>query len=67
METLDLHNVRHHQVDRLVENFILLKECPMRIITGKSERMQKITIDVIIRHGFRYELEWTQGSIIVRD
>ena len=46
MKTLDLHGVKHHEVDRLVENFILLnsEECPIKIITGKSIKMNNLTI-----------------------
>ena len=60
---LDLHGVRHHQVDRLVENFILLQEPPMRIITGSSLAMQALVLDVIKRHEFGYDSE--VGSIVV--
>ena len=54
MKTLDLHGIRHHEVDRLVENFILLnsEDCPIKIITGKSLKMNNLTIDVINRHEF---------------
>ena len=38
-KTLDLHGVKHEDVDRLVENFVLLNSPPMKIITGNSERM----------------------------
>ena len=34
IKELDLHGVRHHEVDRKVENFVLLEEKPIRIITG---------------------------------
>ena len=60
---LDLHGVRHHQVDRLVENFVLLQEPPMRIITGCSTVMQTLVLEVIKRHGLRYDCEF--GSIVV--
>ena len=39
---LDLHGIKHSEVDRLVENFVLLNETPMRIITGNSDRMINI-------------------------
>ena len=42
MKELDLHKVRHSEVDRLVENFVLLNEPPMRIITGNSDRMREL-------------------------
>ena len=40
--TLDLHGVRHHEVERLVENFVLLNETPLTIICGNSDRMINI-------------------------
>ena len=34
MKVLDLHKVRHEEVERLLENFILLNEPPLKVITG---------------------------------
>lgn len=67
METLDLHGVRHHEVDRLVENFVLLSQLPVRVITGSSLSMRTITTGVLDRHGLRWEYEshWNLGSIVV--
>ena len=53
--TLDLHRVRHEEVDRLVENFILLNEPPMRIITGNSDKMRKLVGNVLERHDMSWE------------
>jgi len=39
---LDLHGIRHDDVERLVENFVLLNEPPLTIITGKSQMMGHI-------------------------
>ena len=47
IKTLDLHGVKHEDVDRLVENFVLLNSPPMKIITGNSERMMELTLDVL--------------------
>ena len=43
-KTLVLHGVRHEDVERLLENFILLNTPPLTVITGNSDYM-------------RYELE----------
>tara|TARA_R100000152_G_C6758313_1_gene182185 strand:+ start:1061 stop:1267 length:207 start_codon:yes stop_codon:yes gene_type:complete len=51
---LDLHGVRHEEVDRLVENFVLLNNPPLEIITGNSDKMTKLVRDVLDRH----EIEW---------
>ena len=52
---LDLHGIRHSEVDRLVENFVLLNDSPMRIITGNSHRMRDLVIKVLDRHNIEYE------------
>jgi len=52
---LDLHGIRHGEVDRLVENFVLLNNPPLRIITGNSDRMREIVIKVLDRHNINYE------------
>jgi hypothetical protein len=60
IKKLDLHGVKHDDVERVVENFVLLNEPPLEIICGNSDKMQDIvrfklydlqdkkTIDVIV-------------------
>ena len=55
IKQLDLHGVRHEEVDRLVENFVLLNEPPIRIITGNSNGMRDIVTEVLDRHDMEYE------------
>ena len=55
---LDLHGVKHEDVDILVENFVLLNEPPIKIITGNSERMTELVLDVLNRH----DIEWTRWA-----
>ena len=55
IEELDLHGVKHEDVDRLVENFVLLKSFPLRIITGNSNQMRDIVTEVLDRHNLSYE------------
>ena len=38
---LDLHGVKHTDVDRIVENFVLLNNPPLDIVTGNSDKMPK--------------------------
>jgi len=57
IKELDLHRVRHEEVDRLVENFVLINNPPLTIITGKSHRMRKLVRDVLDRHDIKYE-QW---------
>jgi hypothetical protein len=64
IKTLDLHDVRHNEVDRLVENFILLEKIPLRIITGNSEKMVGLVTKVLKRHDFNYE-SFIPGQITI--
>ena len=67
MQTLDLHGTRHHEVDRLVENFILLNPPPTRIIIGNSPAMQTLVRTVLERYAFHHRVEndWNLGSWII--
>ena len=65
---LDLHGVRHHDVDRLVENFILLNQnnIPLTIICGNSLKMVALVKTVTDRIGCQiYEPSF--GVIIIRN
>ena len=55
IKQLDLHGIKHEEVDRLVENFVLLNETPMRIITGNSDTMRGLVIKVLDKHDIQYE------------
>jgi len=52
-EDLDLHGVRHGDVDRIVENYIYLNQTslPLTIICGNSNTMIQLARDVINRIG----------------
>ena len=67
MQTLDLHGLRHHEVDRTVENFVLLNDPPVKIITGNSLGMRSIVLEVLERHQFAwdYESDYNLGAIVV--
>lgn len=52
---LDLHGVKHGDVDRLVENFILLNNPPLEIITGNSDKMPELVRGVLDRHNINWE------------
>jgi hypothetical protein len=67
MTTLDLHGVKHQDVEILVEDFVLENHAPLEIITGNSNAMKKLVVDVLVRHDFKYmdgDL-WNRGKIIV--
>ena len=54
MVELDLHGVKHADVGTKVEDFVLLNQCEMLIITGHSLIMKKLVSDVLDRHAFSY-------------
>ena len=64
MKMLDLHGIRHSEVDRLVENFVLLNEPPLTIITGNSQRMMEIVVNCLVTHDVNFE-RWGSGLIKV--
>ena len=62
---LDLHGVRHHDAKRLVENFVLLNEPPLTIITGNSTHMRSIVEIVCSKNKISYErLDWGEFKIL---
>ena len=56
MEKLDLHGVRHHEVDLMVENFIFLNQhdIPLTILCGSSSKMVELVKVVLDRSGSDY-------------
>ena len=70
MKELDLHGVFHSEVRDIVENFVLLNsnDLPIRIITGDSTRMRNLTINILQKHKFGYEVPaHNAGEIIVTE
>ena len=61
---LDLHGVRHHEVERLVENFVLLNEPPLTIIMGNSDKMFEIVSNKLNQLNIEWE-RWNWVSIKV--
>ena len=51
MTKLDLHGARHYEVDRLVENFILMNQdlLPLTIVCGNSQHMIDLAYAAINR------------------
>ena len=67
MNRLDLHGVRHIEVDRLVEDFIYRyqSEFPLEIICGNSDKMIKLVHGVTNRLGVETHM-YRYGTIIIR-
>tara|TARA_B100001123_G_scaffold351346_1_gene402273 strand:+ start:321 stop:518 length:198 start_codon:yes stop_codon:yes gene_type:complete len=55
---LDLHGVRHHEVERLIENFVLLNEPPLTIIIGNSDKM----FDIVSNKLNKLDVEWERWN-----
>lgn len=53
---LDLHGIRHYEVDLIVENFVFLnqEEMPLTIICGNSEKMLSLVRNVLERSNAEY-------------
>lgn len=65
--TLDLHGIRHHEADRIVENFIFMNQnrVPLKIITGNSQKMIDIVFGVIRRNKITHAAMEHYGAIHV--
>lgn len=65
---LDLHGIRHDQVARMVENFVLLNQdqIPLEIICGNSQRMIDLVISVLDRIGCENYERIDYGTIMIR-
>jgi len=71
VKSVDLHNLPHDVAERVVFNFIMnnCDELPVEIITGKSERMRQIVIDIVERYefGYHYSKFSNVGSLIITE
>jgi hypothetical protein len=67
MRKLDLHGVRHREVDLLVENYIFehQRDFPVEIICGNSSRMMSLVMRVLKRLDCEIDKS-LYGIIIVR-
>ena len=65
---LDLHGVSHGQVDRFVENYVLLNQdrIPLEIICGNSQVMVNLVISVLDRIGCENFERVDYGTIMIR-
>ncbi len=65
---LDLHGVRHYEVDHKVENFILMnqKMLPLTIICGNSSAMINLVETVIKRIDCEEVAMDLYGVIVIR-
>ena len=60
-QTLDLHGVRHHDVERQVENLVLMHE-DWKIIWGNSDRMIQIVRDKLYWAFENHGVKWHRNT-----
>jgi len=66
MNELDLHGLKHIEVEDEVENFILVNEPPFKIITGKSDEMRRMVKKLLDYYEYDYYIPaHNAGEIIV--
>jgi hypothetical protein len=68
MEKLDLHGFLNHDIELEVKNFLFLNEpkFPVKIITGKSDKMNQLVVDILRKNGYNFEVPaHNSGEIIV--
>jgi hypothetical protein len=64
--TLDLHGVKHADVDLLVEDFVLDHVTPLYIIVGNSTVMKDKVLSILLKHDFKWMIKaHNLGEIIV--
>ena len=69
METLDLHGIRHHQVDDIVRSFLNFINLPCQIVTGNSPEMKNIVKKVVEEYEwFCYEKDsYNRGTLTITE
>ena len=65
--TLDLHGVKHENVEDVVEEFICMNEGAVKIITGYSNQMKIHVNNVLKKYNMQSRPEGltNQGALIV--
>lgn len=58
VKELELHGIKHSEVENLVEKYVIYNEknLPLKIITGGSEPMKEIVINVLVSHKYKYKI-----------
>lgn len=51
---IDLHGVKHADVEKLLEDTLLTEEPPFRIVTGNSYKMKEIVKQFLEKHEYEY-------------
>jgi len=69
MQKLDLHGIRHHNVDDRVRVFLNFAELPCEIITGNSSDMKKLVKSIVQSYGWRCHEKnsYNFGTLIIME
>ena len=63
---LDLHGVKHIDVNDMVEDFILSNKTPLYIITGNSNTMKNKVIIILDKYEFKWVIKsHNLGEIVI--
>lgn len=68
MKVLDLHGMLHVDVPLEVLNFLYIhhESFPVKIITGRSTKMNEIVVDILKKNDYHYDIPaHNPGEIIV--
>ena len=68
LKKLDLHGIKHEEVDRMVENFLFLNQddIPLEIVCGNSQRMIDLVLEVLTRVKCHEYEQIRFGTVIIR-
>jgi hypothetical protein len=62
MNEVDLHGMTHDEALILAEDYVLLNETPIKIITGNSLSLQDKVCDMLNYHKFNYRIGDFSGN-----
>ena len=65
MKVIDLHGIRHKDVYYLLEKPCVDGELPFVVITGKSDTMKKIVIQVVSTFGLQTKEGVSNGGRLI--
>jgi hypothetical protein len=66
MKELDLHGLSHYDVKDVVENWVLMNEPPLRIITGNSNTMKQLVHEILNQHNMKFYMPaHNEGETVV--
>lgn len=69
MKILDLHGDGYEAAERKVHSFLYNNDLPVKIITGKSEKMRRVVVDTVVLLGYHthYEGLSNEGCLVVTE